>query len=229
MASLIESYKLISTDSNFFAKIGIFSLIPFAIYTLIDEKILSFKGSDTLLLIMLATIYLGILFQTLSNSIQEKAELLPNYNIFKSFVVGLKGLISTGPFIILTLLIYKKFFLILDTTLIQSKIILVIVSLILMGLLISSIIFYSKNLKIYDGLNIKKILKNFHEVIPYLAITIIVCALVNLIISLPIGFMIYGLFHVGKILNFAISTIITTNLLCLFQNFSQLYFEQFKD
>ncbi len=229
MASLIESFKLISTDSNVLTKIGIFSLIPFTVHTLISDKILLFKGSGALFVIILSLIYFGILLQTLSNSIQEKAELLPNYNVFKLFVVGVKGFISTGPVIFLSFLAHKKILLALNTTLLLSKIILTVVYLFLISFVISSIIFYSKNLKIYDGLNIKKILKNFHEVIPYIAITALVGILINLIIALPVGFMIYGLFHLGKILNYVICVIITVNLLGLFQNFSQLYFEQFKD
>lgn len=226
MPSIIDSAKLVFTDSNAPTKIMIQSLTPFIIYNIYKGNLSFSQLLNFPIAIILSIIYLGYLFRTLTNSLQEKNYILSSLNPFKSFWVGLKGIISCGIFTIPIFLIQKYFIPLLDFDAPGSIVLAIIAYLLTGSFLFTSMIFYSKDCKVLGGLNFIKILKNFHEVIVYLALSLVMLALSNLITALPFGGLIYMLFGYGRLFEYAISIIITSNLLIYFQNLSHAYFEQ---
>lgn len=230
MASIIDSIKLILSDNNALFKINVFSLAPFLAHILYNyDSTPQTNSTIMILLIILFTSYLGTMLQTLNNAIEEKTYILPDLNIFKSFYIGLKGIISCGVYTIPIFLFHNYATTTLDLSLYNMKILATLGYLIFSSFLVTSIIFYSKKFKILEGLNPIKIIKNFHEVIVYLVIYAITAILLNLALSLPIGGLIYGLFGFTPLFDYTICIIITLNFLVLFQNLSQTYYEQIKD
>jgi len=228
MASIIDSARLVFTDNNAPVKIAALSLIPFLIYNLINEtfKISNIYDLNTPVMIILGLIYYGYLLQTLNNSIQEKNYTLSKFNPFPSFWAGLKGIIPTAVFICPIYFVYQRLLPMFSELEQTSYIVLsVIFYLIPASFLFMSIILYGKKLNPFAGLNIIKIAKNFHEIIVYLALSVVLLALANLVTALPVGAVVYGLFGNGVLFAYCISVIVTCNLLLFFQNLSHAYFE----
>ncbi len=229
MPSILDSAKLVFTDSNAPAKILVHSLTPFIIYNITNG---TFSFSESLNLPIIATlsiIYLGYMFQTLNNSMQEKNYILSGLNPFLSFWVGIKSIISCGIFVVPIYYVYRLVSDNLDMTQIGSWILGIIALLVAGSFLFCSIIFFGKRCNIFDGWNLIKILKNFHEIIVYLALSLILLIIYDLVTAVPFGGLIYGLFGFGRLFEYAISVIITSNLLIYFQNLSHAYFEQVKE
>lgn len=240
MTSYIDSTKLILGDSNAMLKISTLSLIPFAIYNILEKQT---DVSNILVSIVLGLIFYGYLIKTLNTSLDENTNILPPINAFTSLWTGIRGVFSSGIFLLPIILTYNKmnemisFPLQLDDS---SRLNTGIVYFVIIALLIAiystvssflfcSIIFYSKNCKILEGLNLRKILKNCHELIVYIAFSVIIIPILNLPTSLPVCAGVYWLFGNGQLLEYALSFFLTLNLLSLFQNLSQVYYEQIKE
>lgn len=232
MSSILDSAKLVFTDNNALTKIAVLSLIPFVVYNIVSKTfVISAIDSVNMQIIgVLGLIYYGYMLKTLNNSILEKNYVLSGLNPFSAFWAGLKGLVPTFIFSVPIYIVYVKIFpLLQDYSGLSSIILKTIACIIPASFLFMSIILYAKNMNPFSGLNIIKIAKNFHEIIVYLAFSIVLLALFNIVTMLPVGAIIYGLFGEGRIFEYAISIILTSNLLLYFQNLSHAYFEQVKE
>ncbi len=232
MASIIDSAKLVFTDDNAITKIAILSVIPFTIYNLLNEnfKLSSLYDLNTPLIAILGITYYGYLTQTLNNSLKEKTYILSSLNPFISFWYGLKGIISSFIFLYPIYFVYEQITpLTSDFPQTSAIILMAIAYIIATSFLLMSIILYGKEFKITSGLNLMKIAKNFHEIIVYIALSVVLLALFNIITALPFGGIIYGLFGEGRIFEYTASIILTNNLLLFFQSLSHAYFQQVKE
>lgn len=240
MANVLDSARLVLTDNNAFTKIAILGLIVFGVDELLfigNTKTINF--ANIIFVIPLLLVYIGYLFRTLGRSMADRPSVLPSLNAISSLIVGTKGLISTGIFVIPiyymhTLLSEKVIFPPVENfqTLVQfcgCGIIDLIGYSLAASFFFTSVIFFSKKYNVKEGLNIVNILKNFHEIWVYLIFTILMLAILNIITSLLILLAIYSIFGDGKIYTYATYAIITINTLVIFQNLSQAYYEQIND
>ena len=226
MGTILESAKLIFTEKNVSFKIAVLSFLLLTIYNIHNKYFTISKDIDLILIAVLGLIYIGYLFQTLNNSLEEKSYILSKINISAAFIVGLKGTLSCGIFIVPLYYLNKWFEATLPPNVLSSIILMIIGYLLAGSFLVTSIIYYGKNLKILSGLNIIKILKSFHEIVVYLTFLTISLIIANGIISVPIYFISTNLFGFGQLHTFIMAMIITYNCLICAHNLSLAYFDQ---
>ena len=242
MASLIDSARLVLTDENALIKISVWSVIMFflnaAQFLSIfgDMKTLGVIGLIVSLPIFV--MYWGFLLQTTSLSLAECTTILPKLNPISLFKTGIKGVLSCTIFVLPVEFIgdlareklpfpYIQDFGSAVQFILYCFLYIVIYSF-ASSFFYTSVILFAKRQRILDGLNLVKILTNFHEIIVYLIFTILGLILLNAIISLPILFAIYGLFGIGKIFIFAACMLGVIQMIMLFQNLAQISYEAIK-
>lgn len=230
MASILDSAKLVFTDSAAFGKLFVMSLCPYVVYKFIKGVFVLPVNYAILIIVVLSLVYLGFLVQILNNSIEEKPYIISSLNPFIQLWVGFKTVISCSTPILLSIFLV---FWVLKASGLEGQeynAALIILGSIGTSFSLTSLIFFGKRLRIIDGVNFIKIIKNFHEIIVYIALGLLMLIAYNLVTGLPLGAFVYMFFgERSNIYQLTICFIITFNLAIYFQNLSHAYFEQIRD
>lgn len=233
MSSILDSAKLVFTDSNAFLKLGVMTLFPYYIYNVLVANeswmhIGMLQSYQFYLLILCVIIFTGYLVSILHASLQEENYILPPLNIFKYIWVGVKTLVACAIPCVASVLGAVKLIEIIPDTVFKG-LLSFLIYVFAFAIAFCSIIFFSLDLHISEGINVVKIAKNFYEIPVYVVLSIFVLLLFNLITGLVLILTIYYIFGDCKLLDFTACFIFTFNLSIYFQNLSHVYFEQMKN
>lgn len=229
MSSLSDSIKLIFTEKFSYLKIFILSYLPFVALKIKEGTYSLGETIDIISYTLLGLLYIGYLFLITAYTVQAKQDVLPPMNPFKMFWVGLKGLFAILPSSLICFIFYNYYLKNLNLEITSNKILGLIFALLLLSIIFTSIIFYTKKFSILEAWNINNTLKNFSQIFLYLILTLILICLIGTLIAIPVLSFITLLFGKKLIYNCVIIYLTTAMLFVYFQNLGYAYFEYIKE
>lgn len=226
MASILDSFREVYSDSLSLMKIFILSIPVFYCYQLYGSAKLN-GNYDNFFFISYVVLFflLGCIIEITNNVINERDRILPSFNPLPLMLTSLKGLVAIGPSALISCLAAK--FLIgyiniifwLDITL-KTVIWLVAVSII-----ITSYLMFAANKKILEAYNIRKIFQKSGDLIVSLIFFVIQLVIINIPTSAFIGYTLYVLFGLGFVLDAFIVFAAVFNIAVLGHYLGQVNYE----
>lgn len=195
MASIKDAIEECITERNSLIKIFIYTIPLF----LCTQAILSGMKPDSGLLIIGITLtsilMLGYMLKCTMNTADESStKVLPSYNVFEVFFIGLKGAIVLAPIIIISKILAGLIIGLLANAWLPPNIAMVfswIIWIIFGSFIYTSYLMYTRRGKALDAYNVLAIVKYCIDIIISVFFMKLLLAIADIILILPVGYILW--------------------------------------
>lgn len=223
MASIVDSFREVFTDRLAFFKIAILAIPVYFSYQLYVESKQDFTGFFWLAGITLFLLF-GVLIGVTNNVVNERDRILPSLNPFKLAIASLKGIIAIGVLAVISCLLANyicSFINVIPWLDITLK---SLIWLIAASLIITSFLMFSTHQRILDAYNFKMLSQKSGDLIVTIIFFIIQLAIINLLTSAFLGYIIFILFN-SSIFNFFLAFVLVFNIAVTGHYLGQVHYE----
>ncbi len=229
MASIFDSIRTVYTDSFSIIKLGAFSYVLNLLYKLMQPTA-AFNIINFFAILVMIYVCIGFSSIIIGNRINQRLETLPTFNPLYFFTVSTKAFIIAIPFMVITFFVVSFIVGLFNFEGLPQLIAIWMVRFFVFCCFITSIINFSENNSVKDGLNITKIFSGVADVLVYTVVCTILLAIYISLLGGPTLYLIYTFFKIGPIFEFVSMFIITYSLAIYSDYWGQLHFEmQSKD
>lgn len=229
MASITDSIRAVYSDNYALIKLAIFSYIFFFIFELTTpgagQKVSTGTSLSYIQIGTLAFFYSGFCSIIINNRIKQDIVTLPKSDPMKILTICAKCSVVVLPYLILGFPVIHYLVGLFHFEGVPQMVAIAIIQLILVAIIVTSIIYFSRDFKVKDSFDLRKIISGFPDVLVYTLLGIIGLAIINLFIGVPILYFAYSFFDIGPVFRYAAFFILTTNIACLSDYCGQLNFD----
>lgn len=211
MASILDSFKELSSEKLSFIKILALVIPAYYSYYLFTQSKDDFSGFWVFAIITLFFVF-GFVIQIAGNVINDKRILLPSMNPLTLAISSAKGIVGVGPIIVIFYFLanficsFVNFIPWVDITLKT------LIWLMAASMMITSFLMFSNSEKIVDAYKIKIIFNRSSGLILKILIFIVQLFLLNIVSMVFIGYVIYVLLGFSPIFDFFVTFAAVFNL-----------------
>ncbi len=236
MASVTDSIRAVNSDNYALLKLAAFAYVFFFLFELTTTS-----GTQTasgaantaqspfhinlVQIAVLSFLYSGFCSIIMNNRISQSVVTLPPFDPLKILSVCAKCTVVALPYLAIgiPIVIYAQSFFHFEG--VVQLIAISIIELILVAIVITAIICFSREFKIKDSYNFKRLMSGFPDVLVYTFVAIVLLSLFNAFVGVPILWLAYSFFDVGPVFRYASFFLITMNLAYLADYCGQLSFD----
>ena len=224
MASIIDSFKEVSSEKFAVLKLLVFTIPVYYAYTVyLTDK--GFSGNFYFIAYLTAFFLFGLVAKITSNVINERDHVVPTLNPLKLAFTALKGIAAIGlPTYLSCLLvnyISSMIFIIpwLDTTLKT------LLWLIAASIIITSFLMFCRNESIKEAFNLKFLFEKAGDLILVILFFVLQLIFINLPTTAFIGYAIFILLGYGPVLDFVMAFALVFNIAVTGHYMGQVHYE----
>lgn len=200
MASILDSFREVYSDSSSLIKVAVLSVPVFYCYQLYTAAKVSGNYDNFFLVSYIVLFFVfGFIIEITNNVINERDRILPSLNPLPLALTSLKGLLAVGPSILISCLAasyltgYINIIFWLDITLKT------IIWLVAASIFLTAYLLFSVNKKIIEAYNVKKIFQKAGDLIVMLIFFVIQLVIINIPTTVFIGYTLVVLFGYGVV------------------------------
>lgn len=224
MASIIDSFREVFTERLSFVKMAALSIPVYYSYDIYLQSKQDFTGFFILAGITLFFLF-GFFVEVTNNLVNGRDRILPSLNPFRLAVSAFKGILAIG---FLTLLLVSlanyicSFINIIPWLNITLKL---IIQLIAASVIVTSFLMFVTKKRILDAYNFKIISQKAGDLLFILLSFILKLAIMNVVTSAFLGYILLILFGYGPIFNFFLSFVLVFNIAVTGHYMGQVHYE----
>ena len=233
MASITDSIRAVNSDNYALLKLGAFAYFFYLLFEMTTAPATETTANATdgaikinyIQIGLLAFFYSGFCSIIMNNRITQSVVTLPPFDPLKILSVCAKCAVVALPYLVvgIPIIIYAQGFFHFEG--VVQLIAISIIELIIVAIIITAIICFSRDFKIQDSYNFKRLMSGFPDVLVYTLVAILLLALFNAFVAVPILWLAYSFFDVGPIFRYAVAFLTTMNLAYLADYCGQLSFD----
>lgn len=232
MASITDSIRAVNSDNYALFKLGAFAYLFYLLFemTTAPAPETANATANTIKINyfqigLLTFFYSGFCSIIMNNRISQSVVTLPPFDPLKFLTVCAKCTVVALPYLVvgIPIIIYAQSFFHFEG--VVQLIAISIIELIIVAIIITAIICFSRDFKIQDSYNFKRLMSGFPDVLVYTFVAIVLLALFNAFVAVPILWLAYSFFDVGPVFRYAAVFLTTMNLAYLADYCGQLSFD----
>ena len=218
MASVVDSIRAVNSDNYALLKLGVFAYIFFILFEITTPPSTGKVGTSMFQNItytqiaVLSFFYAGFSSIIMHNRITQSMATLPTFDPLKILGICGKCAVVMIPYLIVGIPVMNYAFSLFHFDGIPQLIALSIIELILVAIIVTALICFSRDYDIKETYNFKRLISGFPDVLVYTLVAIIMLGLVNVFVGLPILWFSYSFFDVGPVFRYVCFYIITMNM-----------------
>lgn len=227
MASILDSIRTVYTDNYALVKLGLFGYLFFLIFEMsgMDVTKQPLNMINISFLIIIIILYAGFSSIIINNRINQRLDTLPSLNPVTWLNVITKSALVIFPYLIIGFPVINFLVGLFNFDGVPQQVAIAIIQLILVAIVITALIFFSRNYKVKEGFDFAKITTGFPDVLVYCLLAIIFLLIYNVFVAVPLLYIIYSFFDVGPIFRYIVFFLITMNVAFLADYCGQLSFD----
>lgn len=234
MASISDSIRAVNSDNYALLKIGAFAYFFYLLFemtTAPQAQPATTTGQQAAFSVnyfqiaLLTFFYSGYCSIIMNNRISQSVVTLPPFDPLKILSVCVKCTLVALPYLAIGIPTVTYALGLFHFDGVPQLIAIAIIELILVAIIITAIICFSREFKIKDSYNFKRLMAGFPDVLVYTLVAIVLLALFNVFIALPVLWFAHSFFEFGAVFRYAAFYLITLNLAYLADYCGQLNFD----